>query len=60
MGSKSDIHSKDTISSQFLDGKLLSHVEIFHLQAFGDLVYPIMLGGDKPGQDKADKFKEVN
>ena len=25
---------------------------MFYLQAFGDLVYPVMFGGDKPGQDK--------
>ena len=39
----------------------LAHISIttIHFKAFGDLVYPIMLGGDKPGQDKADKFKEV-
>ena len=29
------------------------------MQAFGDTVYPIMFGGDKPGQDKFDKLKEV-
>ena len=29
------------------------------LQAFGDFVYPVMFGGDKPGQDKVDKLKEV-
>ena len=30
-----------------------------HVQAVGDMVYPIMFGGDKPGQDKADKLREV-
>ena len=30
-----------------------------NVQAFGDLVYPVMFGGDKPGQDKVDKLKEV-
>ena len=29
------------------------------MQAFGDMVYPVMFGGDKPGQDKADKLTEV-
>ena len=52
-----------TISSQFHANQYLSlaHISIttIHFKAFGDLVYPIMLGGDKPGQDKADKFKEV-
>ena len=30
-----------------------------HFQAFGDIVYPVMYGGIKPGQDKLDKLKEV-
>ena len=30
------------------------------LQALGDLVYPVMFEtGDKPGQDKVDRLKEV-
>ena len=28
-------------------------------QAFGECVYPVMFGGEKPGQDKFDKLKEV-
>jgi len=31
----------------------------FILQAFGECVYPVMFGGDKPGQEKFDKVKEV-
>ena len=29
------------------------------VQAFGECVYPLMFGGEKPGQDKFDKLKEV-
>lgn len=29
------------------------------LQAFGECVYPVMFGGEKPGQEKFDKLKEV-
>ena len=35
------------------------HVMSRIMQAVGDMVYPIMFGGDKPGQDKADKLREV-
>ena len=29
------------------------------VQAFGECVYPVMFGGEKVGQDKFDKLKEV-
>lgn len=28
-------------------------------KAFGECVYPLMFGGEKPGQEKFDKLKEV-
>jgi len=40
--------------------KSKNYVKLQHIvQAFGDCVYPIMFGGEKPGQDKFDKLKEV-
>ena len=38
---------------------MLYSMMLCHVQAVGDMVYPIMFGGDKPGQDKADKLREV-
>jgi len=60
MGSKSDIHSTSNHQQPIsCPPILITAITTILFKAFGDLVYPIMLGGDKPGQDKADKFKEV-
>jgi len=57
-GKDDSLYPKDPEVRARVDQKLYFDMGVFY-KAFGDLVYPIMLGGDKPGQDKADKFKEV-
>jgi len=57
-GKDDGMYPKDAEVRARVDQKLYFDMGVFY-KAFGDLVYPIMLGGDTPGQDKADKFKEV-
>jgi len=49
---------KDAETRARVDQRLYFDMGVFY-KAFGDLVYPVMFGGDKPGQDKVDKLKEV-
>merc|ERR1711862_310628 len=52
------LYPKDLETRYKVDQRLYFDMGVFY-KAFGDLVYPVMFGGDKPGQDKVDKLKEV-
>jgi len=52
------MYPKDPVVRARVDQRLYFDMGVFY-KAFGDCVYPVMFGGDKPGQDKFDKLKEV-
>jgi len=52
------LYPKDAETRARVDQRLYFDMGIFY-KAFGDIVYPVMYGGVKPGQDKLDKLKEV-
>jgi len=57
-GKDDKLYPKDAETRARVDQRLYFDMGVFY-KAFGDTVYPIMFGGDKPGQDKFDKLKEV-
>ena len=57
-GKDDSLYPKDAEVRARVDQKLYFDMGVFY-KSFGDLAYPVMFGGDKPGQDKVDKFKEV-
>jgi len=57
-GKDDSLYPKDLETRYKVDQRLYFDMGVFY-KAFGDLVYPVMFGGDKPGQDKVDKLKEV-
>merc|ERR1712088_175560 len=57
-GKDDKLYPKDPEVRARVDQRLYFDMGVFY-KAFGDCVYPVMFGGDKPGQDKFDKLKEV-
>merc|ERR1712083_547493 len=57
-GKDDSLYPKDLETRYKVDQRLYFDMGVFY-KAFGDMVYPVMFGGDKPGQDKADKLTEV-
>merc|ERR1711872_869272 len=52
------MYPKDPVVRARVDQRLYFDMGVFY-KAFGDCVYPVMFGGEKVGQDKFDKLKEV-
>jgi len=57
-GADDKLYPKDAETRARVDQRLYFDMGVFY-KAFGECVYPVMFGGDKPGQDKFDKLKEV-
>eukprot|EP00092_Neocalanus_flemingeri_P013192 GFUD01014218.1.p1 GENE.GFUD01014218.1~~GFUD01014218.1.p1 ORF type:complete len:222 (-),score=73.11 GFUD01014218.1:129-794(-) len=57
-GKDDKLYPKDAELRARVDQRLYFDMGVFY-KAFGDCVYPVMFGGDLPGQDKFDKLKEV-
>jgi len=57
-GKDDKLYPKDPEVRARVDQRLYFDMGVFY-KAFGECVYPVMFGGDKPGQDKFDKLKEV-
>jgi len=56
-GKDDKMYPKDAEVRARVDQRLYFDMGVFY-KAFGECVYPVMFGGDKPGQDKYDKVKE--
>jgi len=50
-GKDDSLYPSDLETRYKVDQRLYFDMGVFY-KAFGDLVYPVMFGGDKPGQDK--------
>jgi len=57
-GKDDKLYPKDAEVRARVDQRLYFDMGVFY-KAFGECVYPVMFGGDKVGQDKFDKVKEV-
>jgi len=57
-GKDDKLYPKDAEVRARVDQRLYFDMGVFY-KAFGECVYPVMFGGDKPGQDKYDKLKET-
>jgi len=57
-GKDDKLYPKDAETRARVDQRLYFDMGVFY-KAFGDTVYPIMFGGDKPDQAKFDKLKEA-
>jgi len=57
-GAEGSLYPADAETRGRVDQKLYFDMGVFY-KAFGECVYPLMFGGEKPGQEKFDKLKEV-
>merc|ERR1711879_535601 len=57
-GADDKLYPKDAETRARVDQRLYFDMGVFY-KAFGECVYPVMFGGDKPGQDNFDKLALV-
>merc|ERR1711981_889214 len=57
-GKDDKLYPKDAEIRARVDQRLYFDMGVFY-KAFGECVYPVMFGGEKPGQEKYDKLKET-